>query len=332
MIRFQTFFSLLVVFAVLLLNITIKAQDVHFTQPFAAPLNTNPALAGSNFDVKVFFNYKSQFRNIDKGYSNSAFTLLYPLFIKQNEKKLDLGFNFQNHRAGIFNNQQLAFSMGYDMKLVDSWHMSMALWGGLNQKNIDVQAARFDEQFANTADLFQRKVNYSDVGFGLMWYYNPIRSDSMGKVNAFMGLSGYHINTPNQSFLNAQSNLPRKFSYQGGVKITGRNKFDLSPNLIINSQGDFQEILPGFYVDYRFNSSFKISSGFWLRKNGPNAILLSIEHKQFALGYSYDMYFSSSMSKYSNTSPNSNQIAIIYKYGLASKKGINYNPTPFHTF
>ena len=127
--------------------------------------------------------------------------------------------------------------------------------------------------------------------------------------------------------------MPRKFSYQGGIKIIGKNKFDYSPNLRVNVQGDFEDILPGLYVDYRFNSSFKISGGVWLRKNGPNSFLLAIENKHFSLGYSYDLYLSSAMSSYmSNTTANSNQISLIYRYGLAGKKGISMNSSPFNSF
>lgn len=326
-------FSLINTLVFIMFFSVVKAQDIDFTQPYANPLLTNPAIMGANGDLKIILNYKSQFRNIDKGYSNSSVALLYPLFLKQNNKKLDFGLNVQNDRAGIFNKQVISLSLGYDIKLQDSWHMSLAMLGGLSQKSIDFGLAKFDEQFVNSFNLLNKKINNQDLGFGIMWYYNPVRTDSLGKINAFIGMSGYHLNTPNESFLSGQSILPRKFSFQGGIKIYGKNKFDLSPNLRINMQGDYEQILPGLYLDYRFNSSFKISSGFWLRRNGPNSLLLSIEHKHFSVGYSYDVYLSSSISNYLlSGSANSNQISLIYKYGVAGKKGISMNASPFSSF
>ena len=87
----------------------------------------------------------------------------------------------QNNRAGIFNSQVFSFSLGYDLKIQNSWHMSAALLGSLNQKSINFDMARFDEQYVNQAPLFIKKNNFSDVGFGLMWYYNPARSDSSAR-------------------------------------------------------------------------------------------------------------------------------------------------------
>ncbi len=329
----RTPFLLISTLVFIFVSSVAKAQDIDFTQPYSNPLLINPAILGANGDIKIIFNYKSQFRNIDKGYSNSSFEVVYPLFLKQNNRKLDFGLNFQNNRAGVFNKQITLMSIGYDIKLQDSWHMSLSLIGGFSQKSIDFGLTKFDEQFVNSSNLLNKKINNQDIGFGVMWYYNPIRTDSLGKINAFIGMSGYHLNTPNESFLSGQSILPRKFSYQGGIKIMGKNKFDYSPNLRVNVQGDFEDILPGLYVDYRFNSLFKISGGVWLRKNGPNSFLLAIEHKHFSLGYSYDVYLSSSMSNYSNNvTSNSNQISLVYRYGLANKKGISMNSSPFSSF
>src|SRR4051812_45345684 len=54
----------------LFLLLRSAAQDVHFSQYYFSPLSLNPANAGNfNGDYRLFANYRSQWRTLDKGYN-----------------------------------------------------------------------------------------------------------------------------------------------------------------------------------------------------------------------------------------------------------------------
>lgn len=318
----------------------IFAQDVILTQAYANPLMLNPAIMGANGDLKVMLNYKSQLRNIDKGYTNSSLGILYPLYSKENKQKLDMGLNVQSDVAGMFRKLDFSMAFGYDLKLTQAGHLSIALLGGFAQKTLSVVGLTFDEQYVNgeyaasnphSENLSDRKINHQDVGFGVMWYYNPTKTDTEGKLNCFLGVSGFHLNTPNESVTSDKALLPRRFSYQAGIKIIGQHRIDYTPNIKVNLQAGSQEIVPGIYMDYRLSENMKMTGGIWIKTNGASAFLLGFDHRNLSFGYSYDLYLTSGIGKYmSNT--NASQISLIYRYGIAAKKGVTMDVSPFSSF
>jgi type IX secretion system PorP/SprF family membrane protein len=321
--------------SIILLALVGNAQDVRFAQAYSNPLRLNPAIMGANTDLRVILNYRDQWKTIDKGYTSYAFSALYPLYIKDNKNKLDIGLNTFSDKVGAFNATDFALSLGYSVKMANTSQLSFALLGGYFQKSIGLSNLSFDEQYvAGSYNSFNpiseiipnTKSSGADLGFGLMWYYNPDTSNS--KINAFMGVSGYHLNTPNESFVNGGSSLPGKLSFQGGIKILG-NKVDVTPNVRVTTQQGAEEIAAGISMDYKANDKMKIVAGAWYRTHDAFAIALGLEHKSFTFGYSYDII--TGLNQY--VSPvAANEISISYKLNFAEKKGIAFNPSPMPLF
>ncbi len=316
------------------------AQDALLTQAYASPLSLNPALMGANSDLKVILNYKNLLGNIDKGYTTSSLCLLYPMYIGEGKQKFDLGFNVQNDRAGAFNKLAFSLALGYDLKLSTSGSLSVSLIGGAAQESLNVSSLTFDEQYidgefssgnAISENLSDTKITHADAGFGVMWYYNPVKTETTGKLNCFAGISAFHLNSPNESVSSAKSFLPSRVSWQAGLKIVGDRRLDYSPNIRLNMQGQTQEITPGIYIDYRFIPQSKLVTGFWYRSNGPMALLVGVEHKNFSLGYSFDLFHGAGIARYASGT-NASQLSLTYRYDLAAKKGVTPNASPFSSF
>ncbi len=323
------------------ISITAYAQDPSLTQVYANPLTLNPAIMGSSGDLKVMFNYRNQLLALDGGYSNTSLGIIYPLYLKGEypagpAKKIDIGFNIQNDLAGEFQKINASFAFGYDMKLSASGHVSLAMQFGYTQKSLSTSVLTFDEQYMNgafsasnpiTESLYYPRTSYGDIGFGAMWYYNPTDA----KINCYFGISGFHLNSPQESVSLGKDYLPRKFSCQAGIKIIGADKIDVAPNFRFNIQGTTQEIIPGVNVDYRFAESAKLTLGTWYRLSGAMALLLGIEYENISFGYSYDIYAASVFGQI-GSGVNANQISFVYKYKLAEKKGVALNASPFSSF
>ncbi|MGZ6555100.1 MAG: type IX secretion system membrane protein PorP/SprF, partial [Bacteroidia bacterium] len=99
----------------------------------------------------------------------------------------------------------------------------------------------------------------------------------------------FHLNQPNESMMKSTEKLPMRFSYQAGIKIFSGKKLDISPNVRVNNQDGNMEPAAGVYVDYHLNENFKLVVGGWYRGHDAMAVLVGFDHKNYSIGYSYDL-------------------------------------------
>jgi len=301
------------------------AQDPRYSQVFANPLRLNPAMMGANTDIKAGAIYRNQWASVGKGYSTIAFSGMMPVFISEGKRKLDIGLSILSDKAGAFSKMDAALSIGYSVQLAPYNNLSLALSGGFVQNNLNTSGLTYDSQYSqgsysagnpsNEQTLIQKK-SFADVGFGLLWFMNPTREKS--KINAYAGISGFHLNQPNQSFLgSASGKLPAKYSMQAGIKILGTKGLDISPNARIFIQNGNVESAIGTYIDYCVSDNFKIVVGGWYRNKDAVVVMAGFEHKSFTLGYSHDISSKPLTTYFSGI--NANEISLSYKLSRISK-------------
>lgn len=316
-----------------LFNNEALAQDARYTQTFYSnPLVLNPAIMGMNRDLKAIVNYRTQWATVGKGYTSAAFTGMYPLFMNDGKEKLDLGLNVRNNTEGAFTAMNASLSVGYNLKLSNSGYLSFALQGGFMQKSLNTSNLTFDDQYvlgsfsaSNPTQqvINSKKINYADVGFGLMWYYNPEEDDA--KLNAYVGVSGYHLNSPAETMINAGGQLPRRISTQAGVKLKGDGKIDFTPNVIANWQGGSQALAAGILMDYRVMDSGKMMLGIWYRSKDAYPIMIGFQHDYFIINYSYDV--TSSVLGRAINGMSTHEITLGFRMNMADKKGSKMAPS-----
>lgn len=336
-----------------LLSESIIAQDTRSSMSYGNPINLNPAIAGANKDFKLLINYRNQWGSLDNGFKTYSVTALYPLFVGKSNastliggeadkgvannvnSKLDFGLNAQKFSAGAFSTLDFALSVGYNIKLTDNNYFSAAILGSYVQKSLDVSKLTFDEQYVlgsynsanpNSEAVLNEKVTYPSVGFGALWYYNEGEG---AKLNAFLGAAGYNLNKPNESFTGGTGELPRRFTFNGGVKIIGANKIDITPNIIYLIQSGSQLISAGIYLDYRLNAQSKLVLGSWYKVNDAVTFLIGFDYKLFTIGYGYDLVTSDVTRAISGL--NTHTISLSFKLDQAGKKNLNLN-NPFSSF
>jgi type IX secretion system PorP/SprF family membrane protein len=273
-----------------------RAQDARNTQSLGSPLRMNPAMMGANTDMRIILGYRTQWNSIEKGYSTMSFTAMHPFFINSGKSKLDLGVSVYNEQVGAFQTLDASLALGYNLQITDNNNLSVSLMGGYIQHTLDINSLSFDSQYilgsydasnpSNELSL-RNKSGVADASFGVMWFTNAPRDKS--KLNAYAGVSGYHMNQPNESLLDGTSQMPMKLSFQGGVKVYGKNKIDISPNARLTVQNGNSEIAVGLYADYVFSDNAKMVIGAWYRRNDAIAFVAGFDHKSFTIGYSYDL-------------------------------------------
>jgi type IX secretion system PorP/SprF family membrane protein len=274
----------------------LHAQDARIAQSYSNPLQVNPAIMGANRDIKFGLNYRSQWASIGGGYKTFSFTGMYPIIFEKGNNKFDIGINAMDDEASAYSTLNLGLALGYSKELSPNNNICLSFMGAYVQKSVDLKSQTFDEQFVNGSfnasnpnneQLLNNKVANSDLGFGLMWFYNPTHATS--RLNAYAGLAGFHLNQPNQSLVGGTAKLPMRFSYQAGVKIFGDHKLDVSPNLRVNTQNGNVETAAGLYIDYNVNAEFKLVAGGWYRAHDAIAVFVGFNHRNFSFGYSYDL-------------------------------------------
>lgn len=306
-----------------LASISVKAQDPVFSQPLNNPLQLNPSLMGMNNSLRAVVNFRNQWMDIDEGFNTGSFSVTMPVFLKKDmwrleegRNRLDFGIHTTGDKAGAFTCLNASLSVGYGMYISDNSFLHSSINLGYIQNTLDAGSLIFDDQYqwgsynaGNPSAETMPNMNASapDAGFGFLWHYK----NKAKKLNAFAGISGYHLNQPNLSYHSGIEVLPSRFSFQGGLKIIGEEKLDLNPYAIYTTQGSYEQLLLGVTADFNFSKKSKMIVGGSYRVNDAIIMMAGYEHEFFYFTYSYD--FGSSMISRNIYGLMTHEITLAYK-------------------
>lgn len=241
------------------------AQDPEFSQYYAAPLYLNPAFAGTSVDHRFITNYRNQWPNVSQAFETYAFSYDYNL----DHYNSGLGFLVVADKAGSANlkSTQFNFQYAYKVQLSDKFVLSSGLNFGVGSRSIDFNKLVFYQQldFAQSGDnlppgpsnLNLQGQTYFDFGAGLLFYSRKV----------WLGFSTSHLNRPNRSLVDAESEIPVKTTVHGGIRIplyNGVFKRDrtasIAPSFVYKKQGSFDQLDLGTYFFYE-----PVVVGLWYR-------------------------------------------------------------------
>ena len=250
---------------------SLFAQDPHFSQYFSSPLTLNPAHTG-NFQgpLRLATNFRNQWQGVGEPYNTGTISvdgeiLKDRLFAGD---RLSMGFLGLNDKAmgGSFSSSYAGLSVGYHLWLDENLihKLSIGFQSVWVNKRLDPTQISFATQFASNGfdlplpsdEFFQNNnINYADWNTGL--YY----SNSTENGNFHIGLSGYHLTRPKESFLGDKSTtIPIRYSLTaGGNKFLGESGVLMS-SLLLQKQGNAKELTMGFaYGQYLSDAGNDIS-------------------------------------------------------------------------
>ena len=315
----------------------LQAQDTRLSQPFSNVLHLNPAMMSLSNELRVNLHYRNQWASINSGYQTYGLALMCPLFLNGKSKggdstaqdpgksRLDFGLNIVDDNSFGFNRLNVTFNLGYTLKVNQSNSISAALNVGYMLHTVNVLNQTFDEQFVNgsfndanpTGEDFNgfNKGNF-DVGMGFVWRFAPVS----GKLQAFAGVSGFHLNQPNISFVGGTAKFPARYHFQAGVKIIG-SKMDFTPVFLYNLQGRFKQLSLGLLAAYKFDKKGQLVVGAWYKENDAIVLQAGYEYKFINFAYSYDF----GISKLARTTPGlmTHEATIGFRIlDMGAKKGV----------
>ena len=308
----------------------LAAQDMQFSQFYAAPLYINPAFTGQTIEHRLIMNYRNQWPSIPGAFQAYHATYEY------NAADLNSGFGliFNREEAGSFGltSDVLAVSYAYRFALNRKTYIQTGLKFGYVWRGIDFNSLVFNDQLESNSQLtadedafLDDNVSYPDISWGGLIY----------NENYWVGTSLNHINEPNQSLLTdaGQTVLPLKWSVHAGYRFDlsgstkSRNAKELHTAIHYKSQGRFDQLDLGAYL-----TQAPFVFGFWYRgipllKRNEEAVMnndafvaligFDIPDRNLRIGYSYDV----TISRLISDSGGAHEISIIYEFaGKHSKR------------
>ncbi|GDX51085.1 hypothetical protein LBMAG27_01320 [Bacteroidota bacterium] len=278
-----------------------SAQDIHFSQFYATPLQVNPAKTGFiTGDYRLAGNYRNQWSSITVPYTTAIGSA--ELSFVAGKKKKDVfgtGFMFINDKAGDsrFNTSYIGLSEAYNVAIgkYNKDFLGFGLMGAYCLSNISYDNLRWDEQYegGTFTEVFPIGISdYYDLSLGAE--YNKL----IDKSNNFTaGMAMYHVFKPNQTFNDdPSSRVFRKLVVNVGANLGMGNKFTAYPKLLFEKQGPFNELVIGYLqrysLNYNYLNDYGVYIGAMMRWNDAFIFVTKIDLNKFTMGISYDINFS----------------------------------------
>lgn len=281
----------------------VKAQDIHFSQFYTAPLTLNPSLTGDyNGDYRFMNTFRSQWRKFDPGYVSNSIAFDQQFYLLN--EKMSGGLNVVYDKSGI-NAFQIA-----KVNLSFAWHKPVGkhifhagVQAGYIHKSFDVSKLTFPDQFNQDNGYFDQTLatadgdfndndSYLDVNAGIGWH------KKFGKHTPKLGLALFHFNNPTESFFGNDNKVPQRYV------ATVSDKWEIKPNLTIAPMFLYMEQVKAndFMAGVLFTRKSKepeskisaISYGAFLRnsfnsKTDAVALVAGFRYDLFDVGFSYDI-------------------------------------------
>jgi type IX secretion system PorP/SprF family membrane protein len=283
--------------------VPVKAQDIHFSQFFEAPLLRNPSLAGLyTGDYRVQGIYRDQWNSLTNAYKTGSLNAEYKMPVGNGNDFMTLGMQLLYDRAGsvgwVSTHVLPAFNYHKSMSDVKNLYLSAGFMGGFVQRRFDRSKMTTNSQYDGNGDgetFGKPQYTYLDgsAGISINGSLNENPND-----NFFAGIAYHHFNRPKQSFYrDADIELHPKWVASAGLR------FDVSDNSFTTLQADYSmqgaytEIVGGATYGIRLSDGTggpakAIHAGAFLRWNDALIPVVKMDYSPFSVSASYDVNIS----------------------------------------
>jgi type IX secretion system PorP/SprF family membrane protein len=286
----------------------LRAQDIHFSQFFAAPLLTNPANTGmSGKTIRVANIYRNQWAKVGSPYQTIITSIDKEVNISGH--LIGIGVLLLHDQSSSFNlsANEFMLSLSYS-KIINNQQFTFGLQPGFVFKSFNLEGMTFGTQFNQVSQFFDAtipsletglndRLKYFDVNAGIFWR-TMIRN-----IMPSAGISVSHLNMPLQEFSTSSTGtrLPLKLNFNSEVSVPFNAIIDLKPEILYSYTPGASELIFGSIGDYYISMSnmqvTKLYAVTMFRVNplrNIDAFILGggAEFRQFNLGLTYDFNIS----------------------------------------
>jgi type IX secretion system PorP/SprF family membrane protein len=305
----------------LLLTLSSFSQDTHFSQFYMSPLTLNPAMAGAQYDMQGYLNYRNQWSSVTTPYRTMAASYDMRFHKKKNQKGFWAGgMNLFSDKAGDtqLHTFQINLNGAYHVRLNDFNTLGAGVQLGFAQRSIGTafstgsqfNGTSFDSNLPTQETVGNAAVSYLDAGIGAVWAYNnnsgAIKVTDNHDYKFTFGAALFHPNEPSISFYHDGEKLSMKFVLHGSALLSIPNtNVAFVPSFFYAVQGPSAELYAGSLIRYKLKQDSKytgrnkgtaLSLGAFYRSGDAIAATVLLEYSNYAIGWSYDINSSSLQS------------------------------------
>jgi type IX secretion system PorP/SprF family membrane protein len=286
------------------INLTIVAQDLHFSQYFNSPLLVNPANTGfiPDGDYRLGVNYRKQWASVTSNpYRTFSVFADGQLFGDRLENGwVGVGGSILRDVAGTGNltSTKTFGSIAYHQAVGLGSLISAGFNVGWVNKRIDFSKLTFDNQWNGkffdiatpTGEAFAvNQINYFTLQAGINYAYYP--NEDM-YLNA--GFSMANVNRPEESFFKndaVDERIARRFTafVNGSVKA-GDNTWIINPNVYVSKMSTAWEVVFGANAQRNLSGdgSSQLILGAYYRVKDAVIPMVGFQQGSYKLTVSYD--------------------------------------------
>lgn len=284
----------------------VKAQDPELTQYYAAPIYTNPAMAGNAFCTNLpagrfSMNYRNQWPSLPGTYR--TFAASYDQHIDEINGGLGFLLTYDRAGAGQLTTTTLSGMYAYVLPLNErkGFYLRAGIQATVAQKSIDFNNLRWADQidpirgfiYRTGEVLANEQVTYPNFSSGLVAYSRKF----------YAGFAVHNITQPEESFYNSgNSFVPRRYTFHTGAVLPLDKRKDaqssFSPNILFMNQENFTQLNLGFYIN-----KGPLVTGLWFRQafgtyrtSDALMVLFGFRKDRLKIAYSYDITVSDARS------------------------------------
>lgn len=334
---------------IIILSTTVFAfaQDPHFTQFWAKPLELNPALTGS-IEGKYRLNvlHRNQWKSIMGSNSFKSYVASFDMRFDGGFDSNDswgLGLSLLNDKGGFhkYGTNQLGINFAYHKFLGDiGWEghhqISLGFSGLYADRSVNYGEITFNNMYDETTgeyipplteNLPKDRNTFIDFNTGLTYEFYLDK-----RTNFYAGLVANHLSQPNIGFSNKESKLPMRFVFHGGARLPIIDLMDVQPRILVMKQGSYFELMYGANLRFVINDSEKETALFVGAQHrlitningfGADAFCLNtgLEFANLQIGFAYDINVSD-LNKASN-GRGAYELSLIFTGGELNNGGVH---------
>jgi type IX secretion system PorP/SprF family membrane protein len=299
---------ILAVLLFLAMRAELRAQDLHFSQFFSAPLITNPANTGMAGDNLRFSNiYRNQWSKIGIPFQtvSSSIDKKFILF----GQPIGIGGTIIHDQSASYNlsANELLVSFSYS-KIYNNQQISIGLQSGFVYKSYNLEGLTFGSQFDQSNQIFNSTLpsqensladhlNNFDLNLGIMW------QTKLQNMIPMAGIAISHINMPLEKFSTSTigTRMPMRMTVNSQVIVPVSGSIYAVPCFLYSYTPGATEFLLGGTGNYtlaKSNAQIKELYGLAMIRTNPvrnvDALIVGggFGFATFTLGLTYDLNIS----------------------------------------
>ncbi|HEX4875748.1 MAG TPA: PorP/SprF family type IX secretion system membrane protein [Chitinophagaceae bacterium] len=277
-----------------------RAQDIHFSQFFEAPLLRNPSLAGIfTGDIRVQAVYRDQWNSFTNAYRTGSVNAEQKMPIGRGDDFVTMGMQVLYDKAGTigWTTTHVLPALNYHKSLSSdrNRYLSLGFMGGWVQRRFDPSKATTNSQYENGTlgeNFANTQYSYVDGSVGMS--YNSTLGENTNN-NYFIGAAYHHFNRPKQTFFyrNAGIELNPKWVFSAGFKLAVSDYAYMTLLADHSRQGGFTETIGGALYGLKLgddadNPLYTIHAGAFVRWNDALIPVIKLDYHPFSVAFSYD--------------------------------------------